>query len=309
MEKDESYNPDMSAASVSNDDLLREKALTVRLFRKKISRNKLDKVLSEELRKLKKVDDDVSLRVNKSIFTKDATDAFMKILSEAGKYYYRVTTPWDDKGFRLLSVDIFKEFVKKFKSYTREFRTTVEAFMDGIEGDIQLMEKTLGTAFSRSDYDHLFLSSGELDRETFRKSFSLELEYGTVSSSGDIRAELTKDDRDIIAAHITEKNNQKFAATQKHIITCLHEHILKIHERLCDSEKIFRDTLIENLNDLCDLIPKMNIAGDPVLNQLAADAKKTLCHWDAQTLRDDNTIRTDVADEAEKILGNMKGLI
>lgn len=300
---------DNTAASISNEDLLKEKALTVRLFRKKVSRNKLDKQLSEELRQVKAVNDDVSLRVNKSIFTKTATDGFMKTLSEAGKYYYRVTTPWDDKGFRLLSVDIFKEFVKKFKSYTREFRTSVETFIDGIEADIKLMEETLGEAFNRSDYDHLFLSNGQIDRESLRKQFTLELEYGTVSGAGDIRAELTQDDRDIIAAHITEKNNVKFAATQKHIITTLHEHIMKIHERLCKSENIFRDTLIGNLEDLCSLIPKMNIAGDPALNQLAADAKAKLCQFDAATLREKDGIRETVADEAEKILDNMKGLI
>ena len=53
----------------------------------------------------------------------------------------------------------------------------------------------------------------------------------------------------------------------------------------------------------------MNIANDDKINQLAAEAKRTLCHWEPSVLRDDMTIRSDVADEAEKMLGNMKGLI
>lgn len=295
--------------TMSNTDLLQHKAVTVRLFRKKISRNKLDKQLSTELRDLKGVSDDVSLRVNKSIFSKGTTDGFMKVMSEAGKYYYRVTQPWDDKGFRLLSVEIFKSFAKQFKEYTRKFRNEVDTFMDGIEQDIKLMEETLGEAFNRSDYDHLFLSNGQLDRESLRKLFVLELEYGTVAGGNDLRASLTDDDRAIIAEHITKKNEEKFAASQKHIITTLHEHIMAIHERLSKEKNIFRDTLIGNLNDLCDIIPKMNIAGDPAINQLAADAKRTLCHWEPSVLREDTTIRSDVADEAEKILDNMKGMI
>ena len=171
------------------------------------------------------------------------------------------------------------------------------------------MEETLGEAFSRQDYDYLFLSNGQLDRDGLMKQFQLEVEFGTVADGDDLRASLTDDDREIIAAHITEKNNIKFAATQKHIITVLHEHIMAIHERLCKDKNVFRDTLIGNLEDLCDLIPKMNIAGDPVLNQLAVDAKKALCSWDAQTLRDDPELRADVADKADKILDNMKGLI
>ena len=303
----EGFNP--ANASISNTDLLKHKALTVRLFRKKPSRNKLDKQLSQELSTAKNVSDDVSLRVNKSIFSKATTDPFMKVISEAGKYYYRVTTPWDDKGFRLLSIEVYKDFTKTMKAYTTRFREAAMTFIDGIEADMALMAETLGDAFNRSDYDYLFLSNGQIDRDAIMAQFQLEVEYGTVADGDDLRASLTDEDREIIAQHITEKNNQKFAAAQKHIITTLHEHIMAIHERLCKSENIFRDTLIGNLEDLCDLIPKMNIAGDPAINQLAVDAKAALCKWDAQTLRDDPDVRAEVADKADKILDNMKGLI
>ena len=53
----------------------------------------------------------------------------------------------------------------------------------------------------------------------------------------------------------------------------------------------------------------MNIAGDPKIDELAAEAKKTLCHWAPSDIRDDTTIRSDVADEAKKMLDNMEGLI
>ena len=295
--------------TMSSTELLQHKALTVRLFRKKLPRNKLDKVLSAELSKLKDVQDTASLRVNKSLFTKAATESYMKVLSEAGKFYYLTTSPWDDKGFRLLSIEVYPDFTKKFKNYTRDFRAAVEGFMDSIEEDINLMKESLGSAFDRNDYNFLYRSNGELDREELRKAFVLELEYGTVADPNDIRANLTEDDRQIIADHITKKNTEKFAASQKHLIITLHEHIVKIHERLCESTNVFRDTLIGNLEDLCDLIPKMNIANDPALNKLAADAKTMLCKWDPQTIRTDDKVRAEVAAEADKILTNMKGMV
>ena len=104
-------------------------------------------------------------------------------------------------------------------------------------------------------------------------------------------------------------DNEKFAKSQEHLITTLHEHIMAIHERLSQEENIFRDTLIGNLEDLCDLIPKMNIANDQAINALAAEAKAKLCSWAPATLRDDTKKRADVADEADKILTGMKGLI
>ena len=296
--------------TISNTDLLKEKALTVRLTRKKPARNAMDKALSEELQKLKGVEDKASLRVNKSLFPKEASKAYQDSITEAGKYFYKMTTPWDDKGWRLLSIEVYKDFIKVMKSHTRRFREAALEFINALEANIELMRPVLKDAFSLDDYGKFInVTTGKVNVEAVKDMFVLEVEYGTVADADDLRACLTEDDREVIAHHITKKNNEKFAKSQEHIIGTLHTAILAIHERLSVDENIFRDTLIENLNDLCDLIPKMNIANDDKINQLAADAKRTLCHWEPSVLRDDMTIRSDVADEAEKMLGNMKGLI
>lgn len=294
---------------ISNTELIKNKALTVRLTRKKLNRNKMDKDLSTMVQEMKNVTDKSSVRVNKSLFPKEATDKYQKVITEAAKYFYRVTTPWDDKGFRLLSVDIYKDFIKTMKGHTRAFREAVMDFIDGFENNIEAMRPVLGDAFSLADYSEYLLSTGGVNREGLLEKFALEVEYGTVSDGDDLRATLTEKDREVISAHITEQNNKKFAKSQEHIITTLHEHILAIHERLSKSENIFRDTLIGNLEDLCDIIPKMNIANDPAIDQLAAEAKATLCKWDAATLREVPSIREDVADEADKMLKGMEGLI
>jgi hypothetical protein len=78
---------------------------------------------------------------------------------------------------------------------------------------------------------------------------------------------------------------------------------------LCQDENVFRDTLISNLEDLCDLIPRMNIANNPVINTLAAEAKLKLTKWDPAVLREVPSIRKDVSNEAQKILKDMEGLI
>ena len=102
---------------------------------------------------------------------------------------------------------------------------------------------------------------------------------------------------------------EKFAGAQEHIITGLIDCISSIHERLSQDENIFRDTLVPNLEDLCDLVPKMNIGGDQAINDLAAECKAKLCKWDCQTLRDDSDKRAEVSKEADAILSKAEGLI
>ena len=298
----------MTTVQLTDTDLIKSKALMVRLDRKKLNRNVMDKVLGSEVRDKKNVKDSSAVRVNKSIYTKASTDEYMKLYNEASKYFYRVSLPWDDKGWRLLAVDLYEDFVKKMKSFTKQYRNAVVKFIDGIEMHIEESRTMLGDAFCIDDYEFLS-NTGAVDRDFLLTKFSLEVEFNTVTSGDDLRASLNEADREIIAAQINQQAMDKFAKANEHIINSLHDAVFAIHDRLSVSDNVFRDTLISNLEDLCDLIPKMNIAGDPAINQLAADAVNKLGKWDAQTLRDEPEARKEVSDESAKILDKMKGVI
>jgi len=293
---------------ITSTDILKNKALMVKLNRKKFNRNKTDKLMSEEICKLKKVTEKGAVRVNKSLFPKSVTQATNDIYSKAGKYYYRVSLPWDDQGYRLLSIDIYTEFTKKFKEFANNYRKEVAIFVESIQANVALARETLGDAFDINDYKFI-APNGSVDQEMLMNMFQLDLEWDVVSSGDDLRAVLTEADREAIAAQIDEQAMKKFSRAQEHIVTTLRDHVYAIHERLCKSEHVFRDSLIGNLEELVDLIPKMNIAGDPAINEMAAEAKKHLTKWDPQTLRDDDQKRKEVSDSAKKILSNMDGII
>jgi len=293
---------------ISNTEVLKSKALMVRLVRKKLNRNKMDKDLGQIIRDLKNVSESGAVRVNKSLFAKACTDAYMKVYNDGSKYFYRVTLPWDDRGWRLLGIELFEDFQKTVKGYTKDYRKHVLDFIENIESHIEEARGMLGDAFSMDDYK--FISpNGTVDREYLLEQFAFEIEFNTVTSGDDLRATLTEDDREVIAEQINKQATENFQKANQHIITSLHECIFAIHERLCVDENVFRDTLITNLEDLCDLIPKMNIAGDATINELAADAKLKLAKWDPAVLRDVPSIRKDVSNEAKKILKGMEGLL
>jgi hypothetical protein len=205
-------------------------------------------------------------------------------------------------------VDLYEDFTKKMKSFTKQYREAVVGFIDGIEVHIEQARSMLGEAFDESDYTFI-RSAGNVDREFLLDQFAMEVEFDTITSGDDLRASLNEADREIIADQINKRATEKFARANEHIITSLHECVFAIHDRLCQDENVFRDTLITNLEELCDLIPKMNIAGDPAINAMAKQAVDKLGKWDAQTLRDNLLARKEVSDESAKILDNMKGVI
>lgn len=304
-------NPTTTATYNKSDStlVLKNKALLVKLYRKKISRNKTDKKLSEYVTQEKQVKKAGMVRVQKTLFPKDITDKYQKVITDCGKYFYRVTTPWDDKGYRLLSIEMYKTFTKEIKKYTTQFRNAVEGFAEHLQSSIDEMKAELGEAFELEDYKDLFNSDGTVNRDYILSLFNLDVEYNNVTDADDIRASLTEEDREILAEHITKNNNEKFTKSMEHVAYQLFDAVKAIHTRLSNQENIFRDSLIGNLEELCDILPALNIAGDQNLNDLAAEARNMLCTWAPQTLRDEPEKRKEVADKAAEIIGKMQGMI
>jgi hypothetical protein len=304
--------PTSTSTTNSNDiNVLKQKALMVRLTIKNINRNKTDKDLAVIIHDAKKVGDPSTVRVNKSILPKARTDVFMKVSAQGKKYFYEVTSPWDDRGWRLLSIDIFKDFVKKFKAYTTDYKSKVLDFVDDFKSAVEEMQAAdvLGNAFKNSDYEKWFNRDGSVNREALLENFALEVEYDTVTTGNDLAASLTAEDREALTDEINARATAKFANVQKDVAGKLHKAIAKMHERLSNTENTFRDTLTGNIEELVDIIPMMNIANDPELNKLAEEARATLLKFDPQTLRDDDKARKEISDAADKMAKNLEGMI
>lgn len=292
----------------TTDVPLTNKALLVRLICSKLNRNRLDKKLSAGVIESNNVKNSAAIRVNKSLFSKEATDGYMKIMTQARKYYYTVTLPWDTRGRQLLPIDLYKDFVKRMNQYVEDFRVAVNEFVDQVDQHMAAARDMLGDAFNMDDYP--FISeSGTVDRELLLEQFNMQVEFDTITDTNDIRANLTDVDKEIIAQNIEQQQAEKFTKAQEHIATLLKDHVMAIYERLSDVDNVFRDTLIGNLRDLVALIPKMNLAGDPAINQIAKDAKEKLASYDPQDLRDDVALRDKVARDAKGILDNMQGIL
>ena len=67
----------------------------------------------------------------------------------------------------------------------------------------------------------------------------------------------------------------------------------------------FRDSMVENLRALVEVLPKLNVSGDPHLDDMRQRLVQALCPHDAQELRDDAGLRRSVASEADAILDAM----
>ena len=67
--------------------------------------------------------------------------------------------------------------------------------------------------------------------------------------------------------------------------------------------QIFRDSLITNANELCDLLTKLNVTSDPKLEQARQELERVLNGKTADALRNSDDLRRDTKAKVDEILG------
>jgi hypothetical protein len=85
----------------------------------------------------------------------------------------------------------------------------------------------------------------------------------------------------------------------------LYKHVEHIAEKLSDPKNIFRDSMVENARETCDLLTRLNVADDPNLEAMRQQVEAKLLGHHPDTLRNDPDVRQDAAEEARKIMDAM----
>ena len=89
--------------------------------------------------------------------------------------------------------------------------------------------------------------------------------------------------------------------------TRLHDVVSKMAERLGTKDAIFRDSLVDNVAELVDLLPRLNLTGDARLDAMRREVADKLLVYEPETLRKDGGARKETARAAEDILAAMSG--
>ena len=75
--------------------------------------------------------------------------------------------------------------------------------------------------------------------------------------------------------------------------------------KLADKKGIFRDTLVTNIVELCQILPALNLTGDAQLEKLRQQAEQLVKGLDPQDLREVPAVRRATAKKAREIQDTM----
>jgi hypothetical protein len=232
-------------------------------------------------------------RYNKRLFCEaPKLDEIQTIAGHIRNYFYRFTLPWSDEGLRILPADLYFEFQAQMREFAAEFRYAVDEFLDAYDSYVQEAKPMLGTLFHLKDYP---------SAEKVKEKFAFRPEILPIPTGDDFRVTLSEDEQARIAHDIDVSTRAAIGDGMRDLWTRLYEVTHHMASRLADPEARFHGTLVSNVCDLVELLPRLNIVGDPHLASLTEQVRKQLCQHSADLLRNSPTTRQQTAASAAAI--------
>jgi hypothetical protein len=282
---------------------IREKAMTVQFNSKCWTARKFDKAATQKHNVDQGADADAS-RINKLLIPKSIIDGPVKARQHAQHKIHDVyTSKWASRGVNILKATIYEEYAERMAASEEVFWQQVDEFMGRYQGFYDnLYEKgpeRMGGMYDREDYP---------TPQEVRTKFTFKVHYAPITHSSDWRiGGLSGDETEKLAAAVAERERELLAGAMKSVWERLHKVVAKVVDVLGTADAIFRDTLIGNVVDLCNILPDLNLEDDPQLEDLRKEVEKSIGSLDPALLREDPEGRKRMAEDAKEILDKIGG--
>jgi len=277
--------------------MLQDDAMIVRLSISQWTARKFDKGVTAKVASEYAVDDTVG-RYNKVLIAKEAIQVITQAVSAARSFHYENTLPWDDGGGRLLPSKNFLDYSKKMRELKERYEQAVRDFLSNYESYRDDAAVKLGRMFNPADYP---------GRNEIERKFGFGTDIEPVPTSADFRVSLQSSESARIKSELDARVKERVAEATRDLYVRLNEVVGKFAEKLADKDAIFRDSLVENVVELVNLLPKLNVANDSKLEALCTETKKKLLAMEPDSLRKDEVVRAKAAKDAKAILDKMSG--
>lgn len=287
---------------------LAARAVVVSLHIRQWSGRRYDREITDEVNSEHGAQDDAA-RVNKLLLPKKALQPIQTIVSATRTEFDKRTLPWIDKGGRIMDAAALMSNDRWLSIQKAKFTEAVDTFIASYPELVRSAPERMSGLFKDQDYPSV---------ETLRGRYTMEVRKLPVPTPDDFRVAMSDAQADVIRADIEHQVREGAATAVRDVYRRVADVAGRMAERLTayrpaarkgeQTEGAFRDSLVLNVRDLIDVLPMLNITGDPELTAMV-DRLRPLAAWDAQVLRENEAVRKDVAAEAKKILDSVSDFL
>ncbi len=268
---------------------LAEKGLLVNLKISHWSGKKNDKKVSSDIEQRHHATN--AGRYNKNLLDDTELKEIHSLAASVRNYVKDNTLPWGDNNDRLLPAIHFLEFFNQFRGFKDQFEDAIRIFLLHYPSLIMDAQIRLGTLFRADDYP---------EPEKMKKKFHMDISCDAIAKLDDFRLQVDEQELGRLRQEMEQQMGDRISSATKDIWARIKDTVEHMVEKLSDNEARFHDTLVTNIKDLVELLPKLNITDDADINQVVSSMKSLVV--DPDNLRDNSRFRSQKAKEAQAIL-------
>ena len=241
--------------------------------------------------------------VNKLIIPKEVLAPVGTARGAIYNHYLLHTLPWKDNGDRLLSRKMYMKFIEEHEQLVTKFHDAVTHLVDVTYPEaVAKAQFRMAGLFNPNDYP----LASEL-----RGKFYCRLTIDAVTEGSDFRVKMDADTVASIQEKIEANLNERVGAVMSKVWQQLYKLVEHYAERMKADGRLY-DSVRDNLIEMAEILPGLNVLNDPNLRQIGKDIRARLGGYDVKDLRHKkkgDELRAAAAAEAEEIMETMKGFM
>ena len=293
--------PTINAPSIASSAMLCELKISCWTGRKK------DKSASASVTSQNYADNGTASVNKKLLGNCDELTAIQKFVANARNIHYSMTMPWSDLGMRLLPTAQYFKYHQTMTDLQNEFEGSdvamVDTFCNNYTWEVSRAQARIGNLFIREDYP---------TEESIRNKFAFSISYIPLPEAGDFRVDVGNEQRDVLESHYSDYYSKQLGSAMQDVWDRTYKALSNMSERLdyggCDKKKVFRDTLVDNVLDMVELLNVCNVSGDSQMSAMALKLEDALRGVTPDGLRNNESFRAEtkrVVDDAIKSLPSL----
>ena len=272
--------------------MISDKAMLICLHITMWTARKHDKRVSEEVAQSHEANTNAG-RYNKHLL--DQAEKLEELRSLAGQirqYFYKVTLPWSDEGYRLLPSHLYFEFTNQMSEFKTAYEQLVREFLKAYPAYREQARSSLGLLYRDGDYP---------DSSRLAEKFDLSTDIIPIPCGEDFRVTLGDEEKARVAREIDQQVKQSLTRASSELWSRLMQavaHLAAVLER--PKAKLHTSTL-RNVTEIAALVPRLNVTCDEELTALAQETKSRFSGINRQELVDYPAVRARAAGLANEL--------
>ena len=265
--------------------------------------SKLDREVTDQ------VNSNANASINAGKFMKDlfAGTSLRKDIEKFAAHcrvkHLRYTLPWADKGERLLPTSLFMEYKQFINEANLKFDQLCDNFFIAYPQLLADAPISLGKLYKAEDYPEL---------EDVKRRFGFNYVISPLPEAGDFRLDVGNAELEELKHKYAADYDSRLADAMREPWERLHTVLTAMSVKLTDEpgqddddkpKKRYHETLVTNATDLCALLTKLNVTGDPKLEEARKQLELTMLGADIEAIKESPAIRESMKSKVDAILG------